>query len=92
MVITHSLWINNNELALYPVLVEVMEVTTSVSYISIIFENCFKDSIQFQMHSIEKRSYLLYIQKFSRGLYFRETSHMRSFVKIKPSRNGKITL
>ena len=29
---------------------------------------------------------------FSGGLYFRETSHMRSFVKIKPSPNGKITL
>ena len=29
---------------------------------------------------------------FLRGLYFRETSHMRNFVKIKPSRNGKITL
>ena len=27
--------------------------------------------------------------KFSRGFYFRETSH--SFVKIKPSRNGEIT-
>ena len=27
-----------------------------------------------------------------RGLYFRETSHMRSSVKIKPTRNGKITL
>ena len=25
-------------------------------------------------------------------VYFRETSHMRSFVKIKPSRNGEITL
>ena len=29
---------------------------------------------------------------FWRGLYFRETSHMRSFVKIKSSRNDKITL
>ena len=28
---------------------------------------------------------------FLRGLYFREISHMRSFVKIKPSRNGKTT-
>ena len=27
-----------------------------------------------------------------RGLYFCETSHMRSFVKIKSSRNGKINL
>ena len=35
---------------------------------------------------------VLSIRKFSRGIYFRETSHMRSFVKIKPSRNGKITL
>ena len=25
-------------------------------------------------------------------LYFRETSHMRSFVNLKPSQNGKITL
>ena len=31
-------------------------------------------------------------EKFSRGLYFCETSHMQSFVKIKPSRNGNITL
>ena len=32
-------------------------------------------------------------EKFSRGLYIRETSHdMQSFVKIKSSRNGKITL
>ena len=29
--------------------------------------------------------------KFSRGFYFRETSRMRSFAKIKPSRNGEIT-
>ena len=35
---------------------------------------------------------LLLIRKFLRGLYFRETSHMQSFVKIKPSRNGKITI
>ena len=26
------------------------------------------------------------------GFYFHETSHMQSFVKIRPSRNGKITL
>ena len=58
-VITHSSWINNTELALYPVLVEIVEVTPSVSYISMIFEICFKDVIQFQMQSIEKRSYLL---------------------------------
>ena len=31
-------------------------------------------------------------RKFSPNFNFRETSHMRSFVKIKPSRNGKITL
>ena len=36
--------------------------------------------------------WLLLIRKFSRGFYFRETSHMRSFMKIKSSRNGKITL
>ena len=30
--------------------------------------------------------------EISRGFYFRETSHMRSFVKIKSSRNGEITL
>ena len=35
---------------------------------------------------------VLWIRKFSREFYFRKTSHMRSFVKIKPSRNGKITL
>ena len=32
------------------------------------------------------------IRKFSRGFYFRETSHMPSFVKIELSRYGKITL
>ena len=37
-------------------------------------------------------SSLLKIRKFSRGVYFRETSHMRSFVKIKCSRNIEITL
>ena len=30
--------------------------------------------------------------EFSREFYFRETSHMRSFVKIESSRNGEITL
>ena len=35
---------------------------------------------------------ILYIRKFSRGFYFRETSHMRSFVKIESSPNGEITL
>ena len=30
--------------------------------------------------------------EISRGFYFRETSHMRNFVKIKSSRNGEITL
>ena len=36
-----------------------------------------------QMLSSVKK--LLYIRKFSREFNFRETSHMRSFVKIKPS-------
>ena len=36
--------------------------------------------------------FLLLIRKHSREFYFRETSHMRSFVKIKPSRNGEITV
>ena len=31
-------------------------------------------------------------RKCSRGFYFRETSQTRIFVKIKPSRNGEITL
>ena len=35
---------------------------------------------------------LLIIRKFSRGFYFCESSHMRSFTKIKPMRNGDITL
>ena len=35
---------------------------------------------------------LLYIRKFLPGFYFRETSQMRSFVKIKPSQNGGINL
>ena len=30
--------------------------------------------------------------EFLGGFYFRETSHMRSFVKIKLSQDGKITL
>ena len=34
---------------------------------------------------------VLLIRKFSRGFYFRETSHMRSFAIIKPSRNDEIT-
>ena len=34
----------------------------------------------------------LKIRKFLQGFYFRETLHMQSFVKIKSSRNGKITL
>ena len=41
----------------------------------------------------EKRSTkLLYIRQFFGGFYHRETSHLRSFVKIKPSRNSKNTL
>ena len=32
---------------------------------------------------------ILQIRIFSRGFYFREASHMRSFVKIKSSRNGE---
>ena len=35
---------------------------------------------------------ILSIRKFSRGFNFRETSHMRSFVKIKSSRNAEITM
>ena len=31
-------------------------------------------------------------RKISRGLYFREASHMRSLVQMKSSRNGEITL
>ena len=31
-------------------------------------------------------------RKFSRGFYFRKTLHWRSFVKIKSSQNGHITL
>ena len=34
----------------------------------------------------------LKIWKFSHGFYFRETSRMRSIVKLKPSRNGEITM
>ena len=32
------------------------------------------------------------IRKLSLGFYFRGTSHMRSFVKIKSSQNGEINL
>ena len=35
---------------------------------------------------------VLYIRKFSQEFNFPETSHMLSFVKIKPSRIGDITL
>ena len=35
---------------------------------------------------------ILLIRKFSRGFYFRETSQMRYFLKIEPSRNGEITM
>ena len=31
-------------------------------------------------------------RKISRGFYFRETSHMRSFAKVNPSQNAEITL
>ena len=36
--------------------------------------------------------YILSIRIFSRGFYFRETSHMRSVMKVKSSRNGEFTL
>ena len=35
---------------------------------------------------------VLIIRKFSRGFYFRETLHMRSFTKIKSSEKGEIIL
>ena len=35
---------------------------------------------------------LLFIRKLSPGFYFRETLHMRSFVKRKSSQNAEITL
>ena len=38
------------------------------------------------------RQILLKIRKFSQGLYFRDTCQMPSFMKIKPSWNGEITL
>ena len=37
-------------------------------------------------------AYILLIRKFSRGFYFRETSHKRSFANIKPSRNRENSL
>ena len=37
-------------------------------------------------------SKILQIRKFSREFNFRETSHVRNFVKIKPSRIGDVTL
>ena len=33
---------------------------------------------------------LLKIRKFSRGFYFRETSHIQNFVKIKSPRNHSV--
>ena len=44
-------------------------------------------------YSIRHYNLLLQFRKLSRGFYFRETSHMlRSFLKIKSSQNGEITL
>ena len=37
-------------------------------------------------------TYTVNFEIFPRVFYFRETSHMRSFVKIKSSRNDKITM
>ena len=45
-----------------------------------------------KLANLQSREYILYIRKFSPGLYFHETLYMRRFVKIKPLRNGKITL
>ena len=36
--------------------------------------------------------HVLKIRKFARVFFFRETSHMRSFVKVKSLRKGEITL
>ena len=41
---------------------------------------------------VRRDSPILQMRKFSRGFCFRETSHMRSLVKIKSSRIGEITL
>ena len=50
-----------------------------------VFRPCAR-SVKFAIRSTEKN------RKFSIGFYFRETSRMRSMVKLKPSRNGEITL
>ena len=71
--------------------------TTSGQYLTVYFS---KDSTlqyaEFDMtltsYHTGKKHHILLIRKFSRGLYFRKTSHMRSFVKIKSSRNAEITL
>ena len=44
------------------------------------------------MDNICKQYTVLKIRNCSRGFYVRETLHMRSFVKIKSSRNGELTL
>ena len=53
-----------------------------------------RDSLRFIIESKPMLilALILYIQKFLQGFYFCETSHIRSFVKTKPSQNVKITM
>ena len=53
------------------------------------FKQC--DTVEF-LKLVYFTASVLHIRKLSRGVYFRETSQMRRFVKIKPPRNCIITL
>ena len=45
-----------------------------------------------KLHRFKVNNTYCKFRNFREGFYFRETSHMRSFVKIGPSRNGEITM
>ena len=45
------------------------------------------------LDAIQKTNFLaMGLRKFSRAFHFRKIPQMRSFVKIKPSKNGEITV
>ena len=49
-------------------------------------------SCNVQFANRQARSHYTVNSEFSRCFHFRETLHLRSFVKLKPSKNGEITL
>ena len=65
-------------------------------HVILVFKSTFLTSMLTYQSVLESnnfaRVFILYIWKFLQGFYIRETWHMQSFVKIKSSQNGKITL